>query len=302
MTMIMVSYRRADAPDMAGRISDYLVAKYGEKSIFFDVNSIATGIDYRRRIESAIRGSDVMIAVIGLHWLGQNPDGQKPRIHDPGDPVRVEIETALAQKVPIFPLLVNGAKMPEESELPDVLHELHYNNAAKVDSGQDFRMHMARLIESINATVGPPDPTSVLPMPWRFDRRSIYAAAVLFALAATAVVFWSGTWLFARPTVNLNSPAVPAALSTRARANGGFILPDSDQRPLSEEDLKGFSAMELRVARNEIYARHGRFFVDRLLADYFSQFSWYHPRVVEVELSPMELTNANTIQVAERQR
>ena len=43
MTMLMVSYRRADTQDMAGRISDYLIGKYGEKSVFFDVSSIGTG-------------------------------------------------------------------------------------------------------------------------------------------------------------------------------------------------------------------------------------------------------------------
>ena len=64
MTMIMVSYRRADAQDMAGRISDHLIGKYGEKSVFFDFNSISTGVNYRKRIEKAIRESDVIVAVV----------------------------------------------------------------------------------------------------------------------------------------------------------------------------------------------------------------------------------------------
>jgi len=69
MTMIMVSYRRADAQDMAGRIADYLIAKFGENSVFFDVNSIPTGVNYHDRIEKAIVGSNVMVAVIGQHWI-----------------------------------------------------------------------------------------------------------------------------------------------------------------------------------------------------------------------------------------
>jgi hypothetical protein len=165
MTMIMVSYRRNDAQDVAGRISDYLIAKYGEKSVFFDVDSIPTGVNYHTRIEGAILQSDVMVAVIGQGWLGANSNGKPPRVYDPGDPVRVEIETALQHKKPILPLLVNGAKMPEESELPDSLHELHFYNAAKVDSGQDFRMHMRRLIDSINETLGTTEDPSTLPKP-----------------------------------------------------------------------------------------------------------------------------------------
>ena len=100
MAMIMVSYRRADAQDMAGRIADYLIAKYGEKSVFFDVDSIPTGVNYHTRIEGAILKCDVMVAVIGLGWIGKNPGKKPPRIHDPGDPGRVEIEAALQHKKP----------------------------------------------------------------------------------------------------------------------------------------------------------------------------------------------------------
>ena len=312
MTMIMVSYRRADAQDMAGRISDYLIGKYGEKSVFFDVNSIPTGVNYRNRIENAILSSDVMVAVIGLHWLGKNPDGKLPRISDPGDPVRVEIETAMKHKKPILPLLVNGATMPEESELPDTLRELHSYNAAKVDSGQDFRLHMRRLIDSISETLGAPEDQSLLsmptpvPTPSQLRRFSIYGAAALTVAAGLAVLLWPGTASFERPmpspSIGPAPPGIPASITTRAKTHGGFIFADSDQRFLGEEDLKGLSSTELRVARNEIYARHGRFFVDQTLANYFSQFSWYHPRQVDVELSSLETTNVNTILLAEHQK
>lgn len=303
--MIMVSYRRADAQDMAGRISDYLIAKYGDKSVFFDVNSIGTGVDYRRRVESAIIGSDVMVAVIGLNWLGKHPEGKPPRVYDPGDPVRIEIETALTHKKPILPLLVNGALMPEEAELPDTLRQFHYCNAAKIDSGRDFRMHMSYLVQSINEALGITEIPSIAPPPSQLGRLSAYGAAALVALAA--LLFWSDAFRFTpseadTPPTTGTKVGVPTSASTRANANGGFLIKDSDRRVLREEDLKGFSLVELRLARNEIYARRGRLFVDQSLVSYFSQFSWYHPHVGEVELSPIETTNVNTIQLAERQR
>jgi hypothetical protein len=93
---------------------------------------------------------------------------------------------------------------------------------------------------------------------------------------------------------------IPASIAAQAKAHGGFILPDSDQRLLGEADLQGLSLSELRLARNEIYARRGRFFVDQTLANYFSQFPWYHPHQVDVDLSPLEQTNVNTIALAER--
>lgn len=54
------------------------------------------------------------------------------------------------------------------------------------------------------------------------------------------------------------------------------ILPYSSERLLSEEDLAGLTKEELRIARNEIYARHGRKFTSDDLRQYFESCSWYN--------------------------
>jgi hypothetical protein len=41
----------------------------------------------------------------------------------------------------------------------------------------------------------------------------------------------------------------------------GYILPDSDSRKLKKSDLAGMTAQQLSYAKNEIYARHGRVFL-----------------------------------------
>lgn len=46
-------------------------------------------------------------------------------------------------------------------------------------------------------------------------------------------------------------------------------------RRLTEEDLSGLSKEELRIARNEIYARHGYIFKSADLREYFKSKSWY---------------------------
>lgn len=53
------------------------------------------------------------------------------------------------------------------------------------------------------------------------------------------------------------------------------IIPDSSSRYLSRADLLGLSKDQLRLARNEIYARHGRKFQSRELQEYFESKSWY---------------------------
>jgi hypothetical protein len=141
----------------------------------------------------------------------------------------------------------------------------------------------------------------------RLGRPWTYGAGALVLVVGLGVVLWPGAsfeWPIAKPSPGpepVISVAIPASITSQAKAHGGFIFPDSDQRLLGDADLKGMSLVELRLARNEIYARRGRFFVDQTLAGYFSQFSWYHPKQVDVDLSPLETTNVNTIELAERQ-
>ena len=59
--------------------------------------------------------------------------------------------------------------------------------------------------------------------------------------------------------------------------NGEYILPQSSERELTAEDLEGLSSRDLQLARNEIYARHGRRFVTDWIQDYFDSKSWYEP-------------------------
>ncbi|PGZ08186.1 zinc ribbon domain-containing protein [Bacillus cereus] len=55
----------------------------------------------------------------------------------------------------------------------------------------------------------------------------------------------------------------------------GFIFPDSDIRTLTSSDLRYLSKEQLKIARNEIYARHGHIFQTKDMQAYFSKQSWY---------------------------
>jgi TIR domain len=151
MPKIVISYRRSDSSAIAGRIFDRLVAHYGEDSIFMDVDHIPFGIDFRAHIQETLLQADVLLAVIGPDWLGVN-DASAARIRDKTDPVRVEIETAMARKMPIIPVLVDGAKMPDSAVLPAEFGNFAYLNAAEVATGRDFRTHMERLIGALDRT------------------------------------------------------------------------------------------------------------------------------------------------------
>lgn len=56
---------------------------------------------------------------------------------------------------------------------------------------------------------------------------------------------------------------------------GDYFFPESDSRYLTDEELSTYSSSDLELAKNEIYARHGRKFVTERIADYFNSKSWY---------------------------
>lgn len=58
-----------------------------------------------------------------------------------------------------------------------------------------------------------------------------------------------------------------------------YILPNSSTQYLTKAHLEGLTAEECRLARNEIYARHGRMFNDASLQAYFETFDWYYPTI-----------------------
>ena len=70
----------------------------------------------------------------------------------------------------------------------------------------------------------------------------------------------------------------------------------SGSRKLTEEDVKGKTSHELRIMRNEIYARHGYIFKDPILRDYFIQKSWYKPTTISVTFNDIEEYNVRFIQ------
>ncbi len=84
-------------------------------------------------------------------------------------------------------------------------------------------------------------------------------------------------------------------------ADADYIIPDSNSRYLTDADLSGLSARDLRLARNEIYARHGYIFSDSELKAYFESKSWYVGTTAASDfddnvLSEIEKANISRIQ------
>jgi TolB-like protein len=144
----MISYRRDDSNVITGRIFDRLVTRYGRDSIFRDIDDIPPGVDFREHINMVLDQSDIVLALVGPRWIGSR--GGQTRLSDEADPVRVEIEMALRKGVPLIPVLVLRGKMPRESQLPDAMRDFAYRNGIQVDAGQDFDLHISRLLRAMD--------------------------------------------------------------------------------------------------------------------------------------------------------
>jgi hypothetical protein len=94
--------------------------------------------------------------------------------------------------------------------------------------------------------------------------------------------------------------------STLPRSHPGRYLPgrypEASLRLLDRGELTGLPCRELRVARNEIFARHGYIFKTAAMRGYFERQPWYRAERDDVErlLSDVERRNIQTIQAEER--
>ena len=147
---VFLSYRREDSADVAGRIYDRLALAFGQGQVFKDVDSIPLGVDFRDHLQGVVGRCDVVLAVIGDQWLVVARAGEATsRLDDPKDFVRIELESALQRGIPVIPVLVRGAAVPHEAELPSTLGTLAYRSGISVRADPDFHRDMDRLIDGV---------------------------------------------------------------------------------------------------------------------------------------------------------
>lgn len=154
---IFISYRREDSREITGRICDRLTSKFGKETIFRDVDSIPAGVDFREHIGKTIDCCSALIAIIGNRWLDARNSKGELRLGLADDPLSVEIETALNKDIPVIPVLVKGAVMPDPEELPERIRPLAFRNATIIPMEPYFHAGVDRLIEELERSGTPSD-------------------------------------------------------------------------------------------------------------------------------------------------
>jgi len=152
-TKVFISYRRSDTRHLAGRIDERLRSELSDDQIFFDIDSIPLGLDFRDQIVTALNETAVILALIGERWI--NPDWRKSGsrwfglVKSRQDFIQVEMELGLDMGIPIIPVLVDGVFMPEDRFLPATMREFVALQAAQVRSGREFLSDMSTIVRQI---------------------------------------------------------------------------------------------------------------------------------------------------------
>lgn len=129
---IFISYRREDSAGHSGRLFDRLREQFGQERVFMDVAGIEPGVDFVEAIDTAVGSCDALIVVIGRTWLSCTDAVGKRRLDDPKDFIRLETGAALRRNIRVIPVLVQGAAMPTEKDLPEDLLKLARRQAIAI--------------------------------------------------------------------------------------------------------------------------------------------------------------------------
>jgi hypothetical protein len=117
-----------------------------------DVDNIPAGRDFADYLNSQVAACDAMLTVIGPNWLTVKDENGQRRLDNPEDFVVIEIAAALARNIPVVPVLVDGARMPKASELPESLKPLVRRQAVEMRHahfGKDAEALIARMSEAL---------------------------------------------------------------------------------------------------------------------------------------------------------
>lgn len=201
---IFLNYRRDDTEGYARLIHRSLDERF-PNSVFRDVRGIAPGANFVREIERKLETCHVILVLIGKDWLTLANAGGVRRLDDARDFVRIEIATGLRRGIPVIPILVEGARMPDELDLPDDLKPLaHIQAMPIIDRGDDDDLRpLIRVLERMFGVHEPrPEPEPVTyppdtgPSPWKtfalITTLGVGAVVILF-VALGAFYDWTPT-------------------------------------------------------------------------------------------------------------
>jgi len=157
MGKIFISYRRdglGESSDMALLIKQRLMAHFGEGRIIMDVSHVKTGDNWQPQIVAALKETELLVAVIGPQWLDSVRERERARKEKDNDPMRFEVETALASPgMKVVPVYTKGLRPFREDELPESLRILASKDALQINQGKNTDSDLDLLVRELKRTL-----------------------------------------------------------------------------------------------------------------------------------------------------
>jgi tetratricopeptide (TPR) repeat protein len=247
---IFINYRREESSHVAGRLHDSLAPTFGGHKLFMDVDNIPVGRDFEDYLKSQVASCDAMLAVIGPNWLTAKDETGQRRLDNPKDFVLIEIGAALARNIPVVPVLVDGARMPKASELPDSLKSLARRQAVEVRH-TNFNSDAEALVKRLREALGYDSAEG---------RRHGQVVIGVTALAVLLLIGWGG-YVYYRHAVDQGAQQADLKRqeerqAAEAEANRKVI--QVEQQRLAEEERQAREAREAEEKRKAAEAEANR--------------------------------------------
>jgi hypothetical protein len=190
-------------------LGDHLAKKFSQREIFMDVDALKPGLDFAKQIDEQVSNCDVFLALIGPSWLNAVDEKGRRKLDLPQDYVRVELASALKREIPVIPVLINGAAMPSEDDLPEDLKSLSSRHALELRLTR-FAADSKAIIQALNV---------ILPRPkWR---RISVGAGLVVACVLAGILLWSvqnERYPFGLSNIFQTKPPAKLAVSQEIRA------------------------------------------------------------------------------------
>jgi hypothetical protein len=178
------------------------------------VLDIAPGEDFVAAIRTRLAGAQTVLVLIGPRWAGGEAPGQR-RIDAADDFVRLEVAMALDSSARVVPVLLPGARMPAEADLPEPLKALARRNALSLND-TSWKADIDRLSDAIALPRQRPS------WPWALAGAAVAASAV-------AALCWLKPWAPAEPAASV-APAVSVTAVAPVRSAASATAADPSTR------------------------------------------------------------------------
>jgi hypothetical protein len=196
---VFISYRSSDGADKATALARDLDALFGQEQIFLDKEDLPAGSRWRDEIARTLTASPILLVLVTPNYLGARDSAGRRCIDRQDDPVRDELEAALAAGAQTIPLLCDGvSQTPPASDLPPPFDQLSERTWRKLRA-YDWREDLSRLAADLQGLGIVPRTTpgelGSAPLPLAGDIASIGrdpAATRRWALAAIGAVVLAG--------------------------------------------------------------------------------------------------------------